>query len=48
MSLVGDAVIREAIKDSGPVGIEWPEDLLPQRFFRDASPDDDFDQILDA
>ena len=48
VSVIGDAVILEAIKDSGLVGIGWPDDLLPQRFFQDAGPDGDFDQILEA
>jgi UDP:flavonoid glycosyltransferase YjiC (YdhE family) len=48
VSIMGDTVVLEAIKDSGLVGIEWPEDLLPQRFFDDAAPDDSFDQTLEA
>ena len=48
VSVMGDAVVLEAIKDSGLVGIEWPEDLLPQKFFQDAAPDDSFDEILEA
>ena len=48
VSVIGDAVILEAIKDSGLIGIEWPGDLLPQRFFEEGGPDDDFDQILEA
>ena len=48
VSVIGDAVILEAIKDSGLTGIEWPENLLPQRFFQDAGPNGDFDQILEA
>jgi UDP:flavonoid glycosyltransferase YjiC (YdhE family) len=48
VSVLGDAVVLEAIKGSGLAGIEWPEDLLPQRFFQDAGPDGDFDEILDA
>lgn len=48
VSIMGDAVVLEAIKDSGLVGIEWPENLLPQRFLDDAAPDDSFDQTLEA
>lgn len=45
VSVMGDAVVLEAIKESGLVGVEWPEDLLPQRFIDDAAPDDDYHAI---
>ena len=48
VSVLGHAVVLDAIEGSGLVGIDWPEDLLPQRFFNDAGPNGDFDQILDA
>jgi UDP:flavonoid glycosyltransferase YjiC (YdhE family) len=48
VSVMGDAVVLEAIRDSGLVGIEWPEDLLPQRFIEDAAPDDDSHEIFEA
>lgn len=48
VSVMGDAVVLEAIKDSGLVGIEWPENLLPQRFIQDAAPDDSSYQFLEA
>ena len=45
VSVMGDAVVLEAIKGSGLDGIEWPENLLPQRFIDDAAPDDDYHAI---
>lgn len=48
VSVMGDAVVLEAIKDSGLVGIEWPEDLLPQKFIDDAGSDDGSHEIFEA
>jgi UDP:flavonoid glycosyltransferase YjiC (YdhE family) len=48
VSVMGDAVVLAAIKDTGLVGIEWPEHLLPQRFIDDAGPDDDTREIFNA
>ena len=38
--------IRSRVR--GLSGLSRPEDLLPQRFFKDAGPDGDFDEILGA
>ncbi|MGI9586082.1 MAG: glycosyltransferase [Acidimicrobiia bacterium] len=45
VSVMGDAAVLEAIKDSGLVGIKWPEDLLAQRFIDDAADADDYHAI---
>lgn len=48
VTVMGDAVVLEAIKESGVVGVEWPENLLPQRFIEDAAPDDGNHEIHEA
>ena len=45
VSVMGDAVVLEAIKDSGLVGLIGQEDLLAQRFIDDAADADDYRTI---